>query len=191
MDVHASAVDDIQDTVRRFYHESTPFRIYHGSSNSTRHINFERDKVVDTSSLSNVIAVNSVRKIAIVEPNVPMDKLVDATLERGLIPPVVPEFPGITVGGAFSGTAAESSSFRHGFFDASVNWIEIVLCDGTKRRASATEASDLFYSAAGAFGTLGVITLLELQLWSTGKNIEVIRTSILHLLLVLESILTT
>lgn len=46
-----------------------------------------------------------------------MDRLVEETLKYGLIPPVVMEFPGITVGGGYSGTSGESSSFKHGFFD--------------------------------------------------------------------------
>ena len=46
-------------------------------------------------------------KTALVEPNVPMDRLVAATLQCGLIPPVVMEFPAITVGGGFTGTAGE------------------------------------------------------------------------------------
>lgn len=41
-----------------------------------------------------------------------MDALVEATVKHGLVPPVVPEFPGITVGGAYNGTGGESSSFR-------------------------------------------------------------------------------
>ena len=47
-----------------------------------------------------------------------MDALVAATLPHALLPLVVMEFPGITVGGGFSGTSGESSSFRHGPFDA-------------------------------------------------------------------------
>jgi FAD/FMN-containing dehydrogenase len=55
--------------------------------------------MVDASQLSHVLKVDTVKKIALVEPNVPMDKLVEATLEYGLIPPVVMEIPGITAGG--------------------------------------------------------------------------------------------
>lgn len=51
-----------------------------------------------------------------------MDRLVEATLRHGLVPPVVMEFPGITAG--------ESSSFRHGFFDESVGFVEMVLGNG-------------------------------------------------------------
>ncbi len=121
--------------------------------------------MINTSGLINILKVDSTSKIALVEPNVPMDALVEATLKHGLLPPVVMEFPGITVGGGFAGTAGESSSFRHGFFDRTINRIEIVLANGD-RVVAANEGvnSDLFYGAASSFGTLGIITLLEIQL---------------------------
>lgn len=75
--------------------------------------------MVDTSAMSRVLKIDTERKTALVEPNVPMDSLVEATLRHGLIPPVVMEFPGITVGGGFAGTSGESSSFRYSFFDYS------------------------------------------------------------------------
>jgi FAD/FMN-containing dehydrogenase len=68
--------------------------------------------MVDISILSNVLQVDAENYVALVEPNVPMDRLVEATLAHGLVPPVVMEFPGITAGGGFSGTSGESSSFR-------------------------------------------------------------------------------
>jgi len=74
------------------------------------------------------------------------------------------EFPGITTGGGFAGTGGESSSFRYGTFDRIVNRIEVVLTNGSIVTASETENSDLFAGSAGAFGTLGLITLLEVQL---------------------------
>ncbi|ENI08504.1 hypothetical protein COCC4DRAFT_37225, partial [Bipolaris maydis ATCC 48331] len=70
-------------------------------------------------------------KTALIEPNVPMDVLVQETMKAGLLPPVVMEFPGITVGGGFVGTAGESSSFKYGFFDRTVLSAEVVLADGT------------------------------------------------------------
>jgi Delta24-sterol reductase len=164
MDTHDKAVASIASTIRKFYARKEAFRIYHGSTNSTRQSQYQRDRLVDTSGLSNVLKVDAQTKTALVEPNVHMDALVEATLRHGLIPPVVMEFPGITVGGGFAGTAGESSSFRYGFFDRTVNWIEMVLGDGEIVRASKVDNSDLFYGAASSFGTLGVTTVLELQL---------------------------
>jgi delta24-sterol reductase len=120
--------------------------------------------MIDTSGLTNVLQVDTARKVALVEPNVPMDRLVEAALQHALVPPVVMEFPGITVGGGFAGTGGESSSFKYGFFDKTVNFVEMVLPNGQIVKASSTENSDLFFAAASSFGTLGVTTLLEVQL---------------------------
>ncbi|KZZ96596.1 FAD-binding, type 2 [Moelleriella libera RCEF 2490] len=165
MEAHDAAVQAIASQVKSFHQRQAPFRIYHGATNSTRKSQRRADNTIDTSRLDHVLSVDAARRTALVEPNVPMDQLVHATLEEhGLVPPVVMEFPGITVGGGFSGTSGESSSFRHGAFDTTVESIEIVLPDGTLARASKTERTDVFWGAASAFGTLGVVTLLEVQL---------------------------
>jgi len=161
---HANAVTAIAAQVAHFNKARKPFRIYHGSTNSTRPAQFRVDETIDASQLSHVLAINTTTKTALVEPNVPMDRLVQTTLTHGLIPPVVMEFPGITAGGGFSGTSGESSSFKYGFFEDTVNWVEIVLGTGEVVSASKTINADLFHGAASGFGTMGVITLLELRL---------------------------
>ena len=172
MEAHTAIVTAIAANVRRFYDCQDAFRIYHGSTNSTRQSQYRRDNIIDTSKLRNVLLIDREKKTALVEPNVPMDGLVEATLPYGLVPPVVMEFPGITAGGGFSGTSGESSSFRYGFFDRTVNWIEMIIPNGEKVTASSTEKSDLFWGAAASFGTLGVITLLEIQLIEAKTYVE-------------------
>lgn len=172
MDKHNASVSAIEASVRRFHQSQRPFRIYHGSTNSTRDSQRNPSNSVDTSKLSHVLEINMESRTAVVEPNVPMDTFLQATLERGLLPLVVMEFPGITVGGGFTGTSGESSSFRHGFFDNTVNWIEIVLANGTTVRASRDKLPDLFWGAASSFGTLGVVTLLEIQLKDASKYVR-------------------
>lgn len=160
--------------MREFHDRKEKFRIYHGSTNSTRKSALRRDTrtVVDTSALDHVVNIDQTHMTALVEPNVPMDRLVEATLEYGLIPPVVMEFPGITVGGGYSGTSGESSSFKHGFFDQTLNSVEMVLADGSIVQASKIKNADLFHGAAGAVGTLGVTTMVELQLRKATKYVE-------------------
>jgi delta24-sterol reductase len=172
MEAHHEAVAAIAANVKQFYNRKEPYRIYHGSTNSTRQSKLRRNQMVDTSGLNHVIQVNPEAKTMLVEPNVPMDSLVEATLKYSLVPPVVMEFPGITVGGGFSGTSGESSSFRYGFFDRTVNSIEMVLASGEIVKASKDSLPDLFYGAASAFGTLGVITLVELQLIEARTYVE-------------------
>ena len=119
-----------------------------------------------------MISIDVTRKSVIVEPNVSMDQLFRATLEHNLMPPVVPEFPGITVGGSFSGTAGESSSFKYGFFGRTVNWCKIVLANGEISKVSPSKNPDLFYGATGPLGTLGIIILFEIQLIQAGDYVE-------------------
>ncbi|KAM0341871.1 hypothetical protein ACHAPU_009807 [Fusarium lateritium] len=170
MERHRQAVTSIASAVRGFFERREPYRIFHGSTNSTRP---QTNKpVVDISALRNVLQVDRATRTALVEPNVPMDKLVESTLKHGLVPPVVMEFPGITAGGGFAGTAGESSSFKHGFFNDTVNWAEMILGNGEVVRASKKENADLFRGAAGAVGSLGMTTLLELQLQEAKKFVK-------------------
>ncbi|KAF1993325.1 FAD-binding domain-containing protein [Amniculicola lignicola CBS 123094] len=162
MPTHEEAVSQTSTTVKSLFDRNEPFRIFHGSTNSTRPGHF--DKTVDISALSHVLHVDPDSKTATVEPNVSMDKLVQATLACGMIPPVVMEFPGITVGGGYAGSAGESSSFKYGYFDETVRKVEMILATGEVVTASSSENSDLFKGAAGAMGTLGITTKLEISL---------------------------
>ncbi|KAI1867296.1 hypothetical protein JX265_000867 [Neoarthrinium moseri] len=168
MERHAKAVRLISSTIRSYFERSLPYRISHGSTNSTRPAHLKKSAhLVDIAALRNVLEVNKADRTALVEPNVPMDALVAATLPHGLVPPVVMEFPGITAGGGFAGTAGESSSFRWGYFDETVKSVEMVLPDGEVVTASPEKDSkyeDLFKGAVASVGTLGVTTLLKLQL---------------------------
>lgn len=164
MESHQTSIATISSQVKHFHQHQQPFRIYHGSTNSTRQLPHAQNSIINTAHLTKVLDIDTENHVAIVEPNVPMDQLVQATLAHGLVPLVVMEFPGITVGGGFSGTSGESSSFRHGFFDSTVNWIEIVLPNGEIKTASQKDDPELFWGAASAFGTLGVVTMLEVRL---------------------------
>jgi delta24-sterol reductase len=170
MDRHQRIVAQVASKVKEYFTRKEPFRISHGSTNSTRP-NLKKH-VVDISGLRNVIKVDTAKREALVEPNVPMDRLVEATLPHRLVPPVVMEFPGITVGGGYAGTAGESSSFKFGFFDRTINEVEMIMADGKVVKASEKENADLFRGAAGAVGTLGVTTLVNLQLIQAKKFVK-------------------
>ncbi|ETN42959.1 uncharacterized protein HMPREF1541_02117 [Cyphellophora europaea CBS 101466] len=172
MQPHNDFVKLLAEKVAELHASQTPFRIYHGNTNSTRTSTKTFQNSLDVSSLNHVLKVYPDTKKCICEPNVPMESLLWNTMRHKMMPPVVPEFRGITVGGAFAGTAGESSSFKHGFFDRCVTWFEMILADGTIVTASPSERPDLFHGAAGTFGTLGVITLLELDLIEAERHVE-------------------
>lgn len=172
MEEHESRVRDLRDSVRRFRKAGTTFRLYHGRTHSTRPSVLTQHNTLDITPLSHILSVSVERRTCLVEPNVTMEVLVEAVTSHGLILPVVPECPGITVGGAFAGTAGESSSFRHGLFDATVNWCEVMLADGEVVRASADDHADLFQGLKGTLGTLGIGVLFEIRLLQAKEYME-------------------
>lgn len=99
METHNATVTTLASQVAQFSASKTPFRIYHGSTLSTRQSSRKRNQVIDVSSLNHVLGFDQEKKTVLVEPNVPMDRLVEATLKEGLLPKVVMELPNITVGG--------------------------------------------------------------------------------------------
>ena len=170
MDAHNARVRGIAVAVEGFYKRGEKYRVSRGSTNSTRVT--KRGNAIDIRDINNVLHIDVKQQTCLVEPNVPMDKLVQETLKHSLLPPVVMEFPGITAGGGYAGTCGESSSFKHGFFDTNINWVEMVLANGQILYCSRSENADLFHGAAGAVGSLGLTTLLELRLVKAKPYVE-------------------
>ena len=169
---HHIDVKNVQVQMRDFFARGQQVKIYHGSTNSTRAQKFERGKFVDVSRFDRVIKINTAEQYVLVEPNVPMDKLVEETLRHHFVPPVVMEFPGITVGGGIQGGAGESSSFKYGLFHDSCLEYEIIVGNGEIITASPTKNEDLFYGTACSYGSLGVITLVRLRLVPAKKFVH-------------------
>ena len=113
---HQEAVAKLVERVRAFYDKGHKVRIYHGGTNSTRHQEFDLTKALDTSDLNHIISIDSEKRYALVEPNVSMEQLARETLKFSLIPPVVMEFPNITVGGGVQGGAGEVAPSDRAFF---------------------------------------------------------------------------
>eukprot|EP00750_Incisomonas_marina_P022023 INCI4824.3.p1 GENE.INCI4824.3~~INCI4824.3.p1 ORF type:complete len:756 (-),score=111.87 INCI4824.3:2285-4552(-) len=99
-----------------------------------------------------------------VEPGMSMDQLFAATIESGLVAPVITEFPGITVGGAIMGGALESSSIRNQHFADALVALEVVLADGRIVQCSSAENADLFFGIRGSYGSIGRVTSCTLRL---------------------------
>ena len=173
MSQHNSYVKEISDQMKDNFKHAKKFRIYHSTTNSTRAQNFKQGEFIDVSGLNHVLDVNTKENFALVEPNVPMDALVEATLKHHLIPPVVMEFRGITVGGGIQGGAGESSSFKWGAFHETFEEYEIVLGNGEVVNASRETNSDLFHGTACSYGSLGIITRGKLSLIAAKQYVRV------------------
>lgn len=164
---HKEIVEKIASQIKDYLtsHKEKKLRFYHGGTNSTRDQSTNDDYYfIDISNFNDVLEVNTEHMYALVEPNVSMDKLVKATLEYGLMPPVVMEFPGITAGGAVNGATLEASSYKYGQFNDNCLDYEIVLGSGEIIHATEEEYTDLFYGISGSYGSLGLLTLIKVKL---------------------------
>ena len=164
--LHTAKVNQISNQLKNF-HESgdkRKIRFFHGSSNSTRIIDKSNNYLIDISSLKQIIRIDQKEKIAVVEPNVSMDKLVTECLKYNLIPKVVMEFPAITCGGGINGAALEASSFKYSQFNDTSSELEVILSNGSIIQASKKNNADLFYGISGSYGSLGLITAITVTL---------------------------
>jgi len=169
---HSKKVEHLQQQLRTFFEQNkskeSSFvaledRLRH--SNTTRTKSYKQSAArLDFTSLDCIVEIDTKKRIALVEPRVTVQELTQATLSHGFIAPIVPEFKGITVGGAIMGGAAESSSHRWGGFNDICSAYEILCGNGDLLRVSPQEHSDLFYGIAGSYGSFGALVLAEIQL---------------------------
>ncbi|MET0714856.1 MAG: FAD-binding oxidoreductase [Mycetocola sp.] len=121
-------------------------------------------KGLDTSGLTNVIAVDPEERTADVAGMCTYEDLVAATLPHGLAPLVVPQLKTITLGGAVTGLGIESSSFRNGLPHESVLDMDILTGTGEVVTASPDEHTDLYRAFPNSYGTLGYAVRLRIEL---------------------------
>ena len=86
--------------------------------------------------------------------------------------PVLPELDDLTVGGLVMGTGIESSSHKYGLFQHICVSYELVLCDGSVVKCNKEHNSKLFYSVPWSYGTLGILTAVEIQMIPAKKYVE-------------------
>ncbi|MCC5831832.1 MAG: FAD-binding oxidoreductase [Chlamydiales bacterium] len=167
MQAHRAKVEEIQKEVRSRSGELT------FSSKAVSNALRSRPKRggIDLSGLDKILEID--RKWVVVEPRVTFQQLCTETLKQGLIPPVVPEFTTITVGGAVMGAALESSSHRFGQVSDTCLEYEVILGNGELVRASPDENSDLYYALSGSYGTLAILTKIKLRLIKAEKYVQI------------------
>ncbi len=165
--------DEIQRQIRAQKGQLLSLRYRKGSSNTTRTKSYKKGRAsIFCDKLDQILSVNVHNQTVTVEPRVTMEALVNATLKHGLIPLVVPEFKGITVGGAIMGAAAESSSHKWGIFHDSCLEVKLLDGNGDLLTCSPCENSDLFYGISGSYGSFGMLVSATLQLMPAKKSVH-------------------
>jgi len=129
---------------------------------NARHKDDTSNFPVDLSSFHHIIRIDPAGQYVTCESGVPFGELLRTLLKVGMTTLVVPELPGITVGGAIAGGGLESSSHRHGQVSDTVLEIECLTPD--LRVCSPDKDPDLFYAISASYNTCALMTKVKLKI---------------------------
>lgn len=133
-----------------------------------------RGTPLDVSALNEILEIDAERKLCVAEPGATFAQVARATLAQGLLPKVVPELEGITLGGAVAGCSVESMSHKYGGFHDTCLEYEIVTGGGERRALSPDdETAELFHMVHGSYGTLAILTRITFELVDAQPYVKV------------------
>jgi hypothetical protein len=142
---------------------------------NTTHVMRKRLKkpILNLRKFNQVIRIDVDRQEAEIEGCTRFYDVAKETLKYGLIPKVVPEFRGITVGGTVSGLGLESSSFKHGIVQETLKDITLLTGSGVVLTFTPNTHSDLWNALPNSFGSLGYVLKCTVSLIKAKKYVQV------------------
>lgn len=135
---------------------------------------YKKDMFQIECNLIDILEVDRDRRVVRVEPLANMGQISATLAELGWTIAIVPELDDLTVGGLVMGTGVESSSHIYGLFQHICESFELVLADGSVAHCSATENTDLFHAVPWSYGTLGLLTAVEIKIVPATKYIKML-----------------
>lgn len=160
---HHKDILNVQQQIKNYIHNHKNSKLAIKRSKYEYHCNHSLNyknysKLIDISTLNEIVIIDKKKSIALIEPLITMKSCCKKLLSQGLTLPVVPELPGITLGGAIIGLGGESSSHKYGSVHDCCIAYEVLLGDGTLLTINAkNEFSDLFYALPGSYGSLALL----------------------------------
>lgn len=120
--------------------------------------------VVDACSAGRVRRFDPETGVLEADAGLSFDALTELVLPAGWLPPVAPGTAYVTLGGAFANDVHGKNHGSAGSFCAHVDWIDLLLPDGTTRRVTPEGEPVLWRASAGGLGLTGIILALRLRL---------------------------
>jgi decaprenylphospho-beta-D-ribofuranose 2-oxidase len=128
------------------------------------------------------LAFDHDQRVIRVEPSITMGELLEFAVAHGLMPPVLPGYPRITVGGALAMNVHGKNQYRSGNFGDHVKRLSIYHPRYGVLNCSTEENSELFYLTIGGFGLTGFIVSADISLEPIrGKSVLVERHKVRNL----------
>ncbi|MDP1677390.1 MAG: FAD-binding oxidoreductase [Bacteroidota bacterium] len=113
--------------------------------------------IVSTLRFNHLLAFDEQTGIIICESGVSFSELLEIFVPRGWFLPVTPGTKFVTVGGAIASDVHGKNHHIAGSFSNHLEWVKILLGDGSIVQCSKDENSDLFWSTCGGMGLTGII----------------------------------
>ena len=136
----------------------------HGSDIAARgqgHSIYGRSQV-DGGIVVDMIALNRIHDLGddrvAVDAGATWRSVLEATLPRGLTPPVLTNYLDLSVGGTLSVGGIGGTTHRYGLQTDNVLELEVVTGNGQQLTCSPTECADLFDAVRAGLGQFGIIT---------------------------------
>ena len=126
--------------------------------------------VVDMSAMSAIRDIQQDR--VVVDAGATWRDLLDATLARGLTPPVLTNYLGLSIGGTIAVGGIGAASSRHGMQTDNVIALDVVTGEGNEVSCSAAENPDLFNAVRAGLGQCGIVTRATLRLVRAPERIR-------------------
>ena len=118
--------------------------------------------VIDMSTLNQIESIGSAS--ATVQAGVTLRELLAASIPRGVRPPVVTGYVGLSVGGVLSMGGIGPASYRYGAVVDNVLELEVVTGAGKLETCSKTKNPALFAAVIGGVGQFGIIVRAKLKM---------------------------
>jgi FAD/FMN-containing dehydrogenase len=126
--------------------------------------------VVDMSAMNSIRGIQQDR--VVVDAGVTWRDLLDATLALGLMPPVLTNYLGLSIGGTIAVGGIGAASSQHGMQTDNVIALDVVTGEGNEVSCSATENPDLFDAVRAGLGQCGIVTRATLRLVRAPERIR-------------------
>lgn len=126
--------------------------------------------VVDMSSLAQVSGVTGRRLDA--EAGATWKDVLEASLERRLMPPVLPDFLGLSVGGLIALGGIGYQTCRYGTVVDHIDRLTVVTGTGEVVECSRETSADLYHAARGGLGQFGIVVRARLRLIAAPRFIR-------------------
>jgi len=120
--------------------------------------------VADCTGLDRFIAFDSASGLVTCEAGVSFADIIAVFLPRGWFVPTTPGTKFVTVGGAIAADVHGKNHHRVGSFGNFVEWIDLLIADGSIVRCSRHAEPELFFATLGGMGLTGLVLAAAFRL---------------------------